>query len=367
MNRSCVATVIAVLVTGFATAPALAAPAAADDTWQVDLSRPAARSTMDTPAAPMIITRYPAHALSAQANTFTQSLDAAGTVAVDVRGRRADGRWTEWTELPAVLDVATRTVEVRTVSTDPGAAARRLSLHASTSAARAVREVELSYEIFATREGLVGGHTASGHVIVENDHFVALPSRRGLSTRDSGDYTVQVCADNGRCEWAPVWDVGPWNTKDDHWNAADARQMWTDLAQGLPQAQAAKLDGYNGGFDQFGRVVRNPAGIDLADGTFWDGLRLTTNAWVTVTYSWTGSGPAGFIAAPVPLNVRAAPTREAPQVGLAANYAQVRVQCQQHATTATGTQGTTDLWYRLAPDMWVSAAYVSGVTDAPAC
>ena len=27
----------------------------------------------------------------------------------------------------------------------------------------------------------------------------------------------------------------------------------------------------------------NPAGIDLADGTFWDGLKLTTNSWVTVT------------------------------------------------------------------------------------
>lgn len=353
---------IAVLATGFATVPAVATPAA--ETWPVDLSRPVGRSTMDTLAPPMTITRYRRHTLRSPANTFSATVD--GPVTVDVRGRRADGRWTEWTELPAVLDVATAVVEVRTVAS-PGVSASRLSVSASTSESRAARDSELSYEIFATREGLVGGTTASGHVIVENDHFVALPSRRGLSSMDSGDYTVRVCAENGRCEWAPVWDVGPWNTKDDHWNAADTRQMWTDLPQGKPQAQAAKLDGYNGGLDQFGRLVRNPAGIDLADGTFWDGLQLSTNSWITVAYLWTGSGPTGIIDAPVPLNVRAAPTREAAQVGLAANLARVRVQCQTHATLATGTQGTTDIWYRLAPDKWISAAYVSGVTDAPSC
>lgn len=362
MNRSCVVALIAVLVTGFATAPAAAVPLS--ETWQVDLTQPVARSTMDTLAPPMTITRFASHTLRTPANSFVATVD--GPVSVDVRGRRADGRWTEWAELPAVLDVTTRLVEVRTVAA-PGVGASRLSVSASVSESRAAQDSELSYEIFATREGLVGGTTASGHVIVENDHFVALPSRRGLSSMDSGDYTVRVCAENGRCEWAPVWDVGPWNTKDDNWNAADARQMWTDLPQGTPQAQAAKLDGYNGGLDQFGRLVRNPAGIDLADGTFWDGLQLTGNSWITVAYLWTGTGPTGVIDAPVPLNVRATPTRDAPQVGLAANLAHVRIQCATHATTATGTQGTTDIWYRLAPDMWISAAYVSGVTEAPSC
>src|SRR6187551_3095083 len=79
------------------------------------------------------------------------------------------------------------------------------------------------YRVYATREGLVGGTTANGHVIRDRDHFAALPSRRGLSGRDSGDLTVRVCANNGRCEWAPVWDVGPWNVKDDYWN--DDREM----------------------------------------------------------------------------------------------------------------------------------------------
>lgn len=227
----------------------------------------------------------------------------------------------------------------------------------------------LSYRIFATREGLVGGHTASGHVIVDHDHFVALPSRRGLSPAGSGDYTVRVCSDAGRCEWAPVWDVGPWNTKDDYWNGPDKRQMWQDLPQGKPQSQAAEQDGYNGGLDQFGRLVRNPAGIDLADGTFWDGLGLTTNSWVTVSYTWTAPGTVGTVAAGEPLNVRSAASTDAPIVGAAADHAQVPIDCATSAEVITGPSGTTPLWYRLAPDMWVTAAYVTPlpVPNLPTC
>lgn len=50
------------------------------------------------------------------------------------------------------------------------------------------------------------------------------------------------------------------------------RQMWTDLPQGKPEAQAADQDGYNGGKDQSGRTVANPDGIDLAGGVFWPAL-----------------------------------------------------------------------------------------------
>ena len=74
------------------------------------------------------------------------------------------------------------------------------------------------------------------------------------------------------CAFEPVWDVGPWNTKDDYWNPSATREMWKDLPQGKPEAQAAYQNGYNGGKDQFGRTVANPAGIDLADGVFWDAL-----------------------------------------------------------------------------------------------
>jgi len=145
----------------------------------------------------------------------------------------------------------------------------------------------LTYTIFATREGLVGGTTANGHVIVPHDHFVALPSRRALCS--NGGYEFQVTLSySGRTVTAPVLDVGPWNTKDDYWNPSSIREMWQDLPQGTPEAQAAYQNGYNGGQDQFGRTVTNPAGIDLADGTFWDNLGMTNNDWVSVNYLWTG-------------------------------------------------------------------------------
>ena len=107
-----------------------------------------------------------------------------------------------------------------------------------------------SYRVFATREGLVGGTTANGHVITDRDLFVALPSRRALSPKDKSDYSVKVCAPGGKCAFAPVWDVGPWNTRDDYWNPADRRARTSPRPQGPPQAQAAFKDNYNGGKDE---------------------------------------------------------------------------------------------------------------------
>jgi hypothetical protein len=234
--------------------------------------------------------------------------------------------------------------------------------------AGAVAATGLAYPVFATREGLVGGTTANGHRIVARDHFVALPSRRGLAARHSGEYSVRVCAANGRCAWAPVWDVGPWNTRDDYWAGVGVRQEWHDLPQGTPASQAAYQHGYNNGKDQFGRNVANPAGIDLADGTFWDGLKLKNNAWVTVTYQWTSTNPAGYVRTPGDtLNVRTGPGSQSPIVGIAGNHAQVRVECTVVGEQVVGTQGTTNVWYRLAAGMFVSAAYVSGGGTAPAC
>ena len=52
-----------------------------------------------------------------------------------------------------------------------------------------------------------------------------------------------------------MWDVGPWNTRDDYWNPSTVTQNWSDLPQGKPEAQAAYETGYNGGRDQFGRKL----------------------------------------------------------------------------------------------------------------
>src|SRR5690348_16536396 len=72
---------------------------------------------------------------------------------------------------------------------------------------------EESAVVWATREGLVGGTTANGHIVQPRDNFVSLPSRNGLSAKGTGAMSVRVCA-NSRCVYEPVWDTGPWNTRD---------------------------------------------------------------------------------------------------------------------------------------------------------
>ena len=310
----------------------------------------------------------------------TADVPPGAQVLVDVRGLRADRTWSQWEPAspggPAVLPEATTTVQVRAtlVAGDHGVGPALQRLWLSADRTRAMIPIAppgaaapappatptVSSRVFATREGLVGGTTANGHVIVARDHFVALPSRRGLSPRNTGDYSVKVCAPTGRCAWSPVWDVGPWNTKDDYWNPAATRQMWNDLPLGMPEAQAANQKKYNGGKDGFGRTVANPAGIDLADGTFYDDLGLRDNAWVTVTYLWTGTGPSALArptGAPT-LVVRSAPTDASSAVGAVAGGARVAVECSAVGQVRSGAQGTSSSWLRIGPDQYVPAAGV---------
>ncbi|TDC80386.1 hypothetical protein E1193_17525, partial [Micromonospora sp. KC606] len=313
---------------------------------------------------PRVLTR-PATRVRAQVAAETT---LGGTVQVHARGWRASG-WTEWRDATggAIFDLPVTRVQARVLITaqDPRAntAVRAVTLtadHAATSAAQPAT-TPLTYRVFATRIGLVGEQTANGRIIQPRDHFVALPSRRGLAPLDSGDYTVRVCTvGGGRCAYAPVWDVGPWNTRDDYWNPSAVRENWKDLPRGLPEAQAAYQNGYHGGRDQFGRVVLNPAGIDLADGTFWDGLRLTVNAWVDATYLWTAGGLRGVVGSG-PLNIRSGAGTGYATRGLAATHAQVPIQCYVTGQTVSGPYRTTNRWNRLASGQYVSHAYLSAV------
>ncbi len=140
--------------------------------------------------------------------------------------------------------------------------------------------------VFATREGLVGGTTSNGHTIIENDTFVALPSWKVDCPNDLNyDFMVNLTY-QGRSAAAPVWDVGPWNIADEYWGTKRTYTTYNNLVWGIPESQAAYINNYNGGNDQFNRTVLNPAGIDLADGTFWNNLSMTSNDWVKVEYLW---------------------------------------------------------------------------------
>ena len=160
------------------------------------------------------------------------------------------------------------------------------------------RQAERSYKIFATRYDS-GGRYA-----------VALPDKclkfanAGNHVCDSDGYQVNqgymVILSYDGSTGAEVWESGPWNVDDNYWSTLgdpQPRRMFADLPLGMPEAQAAYFDGYNGGVDQFGRVVSAPFGIDLARQVSIDiGLEPGNNDWITVSYMWTdgwGKKPKG--------------------------------------------------------------------------
>jgi hypothetical protein len=311
--------------------------------------------------------------LNSPANRITAEVSAKGTDAeVSVRGKLSANDWTEWQPLEGgatTLPSNVSSVQVR-VGLGSGSSVSSLRLTADQAPqvnALAAATAAKTYRVFATREGLVGGTTANGHVITARDHFVSFPSGKSLSGKGTGTYTAKVCrTDNSRCEYAPVWEVGPWNERDDYWNPSASRQMWKDLPQGKPEAQAAYLDGYNGGRDDRNRKVLNAAAIDIADGTFWDGLKMTDNAYVNVTYLWTGSGPTGVVTtAGDPMNVRASASTTAAVKGLAANYAKVNIECYVEGETVTGRFGTSNIWDRIGDGHYISDTYLQTGSDLP--
>lgn len=299
---------------------------------------------------------------------YTSGTPDGSSAEVDVRSWLKD-RWSEWTAAqagtPTALPGVSDQVQVRVIVSAPPTGANpwvgdvKIQPRDQAATSRmSTQAAPLKSRVFATREGLVGGTTANGHVIVSRDHFVALPSRRGLAGNGSGTYSVKVCTAS-RCAFEPVWDVGPWNTKDDYWNPSATREMWKDLPQGKPEAQAAYQDGYNGGKDQFGRTVANPAGIDLADGTFWDALAMPDNGFVDVTYLWTGDGGRGTVSISSGyLNIRNSASSSGAVVGMAGKSAQVTVECQTTGQSVTGSQGTSNIWLRVNAGMYVAKAWV---------
>jgi len=221
----------------------------------------------------------------------------------------------------------------------------------------------LTYRIYATREGLVGHTTANGHVIQPNDHFVALPFHRALSPNGSRQFSVQVRnPGTGLSEVAPVWDIGPWNTNDDYWNPSSQREGWRDLPQGMPEAQAAYQHGYNGGKDGSDRPVLNPAGIDLADGTFRH-IGMTDNGFIEVAFLWTGH-TSYTVVAYQRANVRNAPHLSGRVVSYVVAGESYPATCWTTGDTIKDNGITNNFWIKLPLKAgglgYVSAVYLKG-------
>ncbi len=104
----------------------------------------------------------------------------------------------------------------------------------------------------ATREGLLGGKTASGYIVDAIVPFVALPAAAALR-----QWVIVTNPANGRSIKALVLDVGPWNEHDHAYVFGGAR----------PAAES--------GVDTRGRKT-NGAGIDLGE-KVWIALGMKDN------------------------------------------------------------------------------------------
>lgn len=119
----------------------------------------------------------------------------------------------------------------------------------------------------ATREGEIGGRTASGYAVDRVVPFVALPAVKALRR-----FVRVRNVLNGRAVIAIVLDVGPWNEKDDPY-VFQRRTRTNDPSDETEIRPAAES-----GTDQFGRTT-NAAGIDLGEAV-WKALGMLDNGMV---------------------------------------------------------------------------------------
>ena len=178
----------------------------------------------------------------------------------------------------------------------------------------ALRKGFSDYRVMATLEGLIGRKTANGHVIVKHDWFVALPSVKILSKNFSWDLRIRITRGN-RSAIVPVWDVGPWNELDNYWDinrntwGVDKHSLVNGFPNfGVPMSQVSYTHNWHYGYTvsksgyinkKWERIpydpisgnpgtqekIKNPSGIDLADGVYYLGLQLRGNSLVNWNFT----------------------------------------------------------------------------------
>ncbi len=250
--------------------------------------------------------------------SFQHTLPTNTAARVDVRALGQNQRWSEWHTNVANGDKVRfkdrmRIVQYRAIllsnSAESPILSRATFVPSTTSMRARAKTTELAptYRLRVTRQGMIGGRTANGHVIEPNDFFVSLPSDRALSSRGGDEYLVRLTA-NGRSVVVPVWDNGPWNHNDDFWNKE--RERYRDLPMGWPQDHAAYYEKHNRGQSERGRV-RFPSAVDIADGAYWALGLKGAQATVNVTFLWLGEDP-GATALPLNTNPSQRPSRNVP-------------------------------------------------------
>lgn len=230
---------------------------------------------------------------------FESTVPSGTHVMVAVRARPAAGQWSAWTTdivagSTVSFDRSMRELQYRVVLLgsalhSPTVTALQLVPRADSTPVRqaAANTVAPTYRLRVTRQGMVGGRTANGHIITKNDVYVSLPSWSVLSSKGGREYQVRLSA-NGKSIVAPVYDVGPWNRNDNFWDTK--RKTYSDLPTGWPEDHAAYYEGYNGRMAEKG-WVKFPTAVDVGDGAYWALGLKGGQATVNVTFLWLGDDP----------------------------------------------------------------------------
>ncbi|HRA46915.1 MAG TPA: peptidoglycan DD-metalloendopeptidase family protein [Thermomicrobiales bacterium] len=262
----------------------------------------------------------PAHGSTINTSTVTltwAAVNGATSYQVQLDGGTVASSWisgTTWTTPP--LNAGSHTWNVRarnSVGTGNPSSTWRftvvLGVQQSATIDNGGKLATGVYQIYATRQGMVGGTTSSGHVITENDHFVSLPAcvkttcswltpgttspTYGYVT-DCGSkcYVMIYNPKTDKCQVSPVLDRGPLFNIDDYWNATSTRYLnqkiaAKDLPYRLAQGytgDAAALDGYDVGYGKTGNTGNSnlkysngdpyvpsfPTSMDVGDGSWLD-------------------------------------------------------------------------------------------------
>ena len=145
-----------------------------------------------------------------------------------------------------------------------------------------------SFEVYATRYD-----AGDRYIIALPDKCLKFANGGALLCNDGyqygQNYSVAISYE-GKTVYATVGESGPWNIDDNYWSTLydpQPRRMFVDLPLGVPEAQAAYFNGYNGGVDQYGRVVTSPVAIDISYVVAADLGLPSGNNQVTVSFLWT--------------------------------------------------------------------------------
>ena len=145
---------------------------------------------------------------------YSSQIPETSAVLIDVRTSADALRWSLWQSMEQSGDMlqleqlarfAQYRVALMTNQESPRVFSVQLLPQLASLASSQIKAPApaLSFKVKATRQGMIGGRTANGHIITKRDRFVSLPCWCSLSTKNGNEYMVRLTY-KGRSTVVPV-------------------------------------------------------------------------------------------------------------------------------------------------------------------